>query len=135
MDDDANDVVIAPNGTVYVAGVYAAGVNRNASLMKIVNGVPVWATPKTYDGPAHGYDTATCAALGPGGSIYTAGYSMAANGKFDFLVLKWSASGAVQWARRYDGPSHDYDAANAIGVDAAGNVTVAGFSGGSGGDD
>jgi hypothetical protein len=135
VDDSANDVVIAPDGDVYVGGQYTVVPgNRDASLMKLVGGDSAWPAPKTHDGAAHGYDTATKMALGPDGSIYTAGYSMAANGKADFLVIKWSASGAVLWARRYDGPSHGDDLCTAIGVDTAGNVTVAGTSEGGGAD-
>jgi len=40
----------------------------------------------------------------------------------------------VQWARRYDGPAHGVDQATAVGVDSAGNVTVAGYSQGAGSD-
>jgi hypothetical protein len=134
-DDAALDVVIDKSGAAYVCGELgdAAG-DGDASLMKLSGGDPAWPSPKTYDGPAHSTDYAYKVALGPGKSVYTAGGSEGANGKFDVLVLKWSASGAVQWARRYDGPAHDNDQAVAIGVDPAGNVTVAGSSSNGGGD-
>lgn len=128
--DAAEDVAMAKNGVTYVAGRIgsAAGV-VDASLMKLVDGVPAWPAPKTYDSPYHNVDMATDVALGPGNTIYTAGMSIGANGMFDILVLKWSASGVVQWARRYDGPSHGMDRATAVVVDSAGNVTVGGAVG------
>jgi hypothetical protein len=131
--DEAADVVIAKSGIAYVCGELgnAAG-NNDASLMKLVGGEPAWPAPKTYDSPFHGLDFAARAAIGPGNTVYTAGASLAANGKTDFLVIKWSAAGTVEWARRYDGPAHGSDAAGAVGVDSAGNVTVAGVSEGIG---
>ena len=126
--DVALDVAMAKGGVTYVAGIIGTAANDAASLMKLKDGVPVWPAPKTYSSPYHGIDAALKIALGPGNSIYTAGLSTGANGAFDILVLKWSASGAVQWARRYDGPAHGMDIAMAVGVDSAGNVTVAGSS-------
>jgi len=135
--DAAEDVVMTTGGVTYVAGTIegAAGTGTNASLMKLVNGVPAWPAPKTYDSPYHSMDTATKMALGPGGTIYTAGLSVGANGMPDILVLKWSSSGAVKWAKRYDGPSHGVDLPNAMVVDSAGNVTVGGYSVGATGAD
>ena len=128
--DAAHDVVMTTGGVTYVAGTIegAAGTGTNASLMKLVNGVPAWPAPKTYDSPYHSMDRATEIALGPGGTVYTAGLSVGANGMPDILVIKWSSSGAVQWAKRYDGPSHSVDEAKAMVVDSAGNVTVGGYS-------
>jgi hypothetical protein len=132
--DAAFDVMIDKSGTAYVCGELgnAAG-NGDASLMKLSGGDPAWPSPKTYDGPAHSDDYAYAAALGPGKTVYTAGASQGTIGKNDLLVIKWSASGTVQWARRYDGPAHDNDQAVAIGVDPAGNVIVAGPSASGGG--
>jgi hypothetical protein len=127
--DMADDVAFTASGAAYVSGSLSndAG-NRDASLMKLVDGAPAWSAPKTYDSPSHKDDSAGALALGPGGVVYTAGPSVGANGLPDMLLLKWSASGAILWARRYDGPSHAVDVPTAIGVDTAGNVTVAGVT-------
>ena len=113
-------------GVTYVSGHVGDGAGSDASLMKLVYGVPAWPAPKTYDSPYHSLDIATCIALGPGNAVYTAGMSIGANGMFDMLLLKWSAAGGVQWARRYDGPAHGQDQATEVVVDSAGNVTVCG---------
>ena len=127
--DSAADVKIADDGAVYVGGSLASvSHGADASLEKIVDGAPAWAAPATYDSPYHGDDHADKLALGPGHVIYTAGYSIGANGKGDVLLLKWSKSGTLLWARRYDGPGHGDDVAYALGVDVAGNVTVAATS-------
>lgn len=134
--DGAFDVAMAKGGVTYVTGyVEDAAMNADASLMKLVDGAPAWPSPKTYDGPAHSDDVAYRMALGPGGTIYTAGFSIGAGGLPDMLVVKWSSSGAVLWARRYDGPSHGVDQASSLGVDAKGNVSVAGLTASAGGVD
>lgn len=101
---------------------------REAGALKPVDGVPAWPAPKTYDSPYRSGDSATKMALGPGNTIYTAGMSIGANGLPDIPMRKWSSSGNVQWARRYDGPTHDGDRPMAVVVDSAGNVTVADVS-------
>jgi hypothetical protein len=123
--DAAMDVAMAANGVTYVAGgIGNATGDIDTSLTKLVDGVPAWPAPKTYDNPEPGFDGAIKMALGPGGAVYTSGMCVGANGLVDVLVLKWSASGDVKWARRYDGPDHGSDQVTAVGVDAAGNVTV-----------
>ena len=131
--EGAQDVEIAGDGAVYVAGgIVSAGNDVDASLLKIRNGVAVWAQPKTYDSPFNGPDWATDMALGPGDVIYLAGGSEGANGQLDVLLLKYSKAGKRLWARRYDGPGHGGDLAAGVGVDALGNVTVAAASTGAG---
>ena len=124
--DSAEDVVMAAGGVAYVTGTIGGG-GSDLSLTKLVNGVPAWPAPKLYDSPYHGGDMGVAIALGPNNAIYTAGDSVGANGLSDIVVVKWSSSGAVKWARRYDGPNHSADQATAVVVDSAGNVTVAGL--------
>lgn len=126
--DGAEDVVLTKNGVAYVAGVVGTAAATDLSLMKLVDGVPVWPAPKTYDSPYHSVDVATDVALGPGNTVYTAGMSIGANMMYDIIVVKWSSSGIVKWARRYDGPAHGHDQATSMVVDADGNVTVSGGS-------
>lgn len=130
---DSSSGVVAPSAsTAYVAGSAGnADGNDDVTLAKITNGAQSWL--KRYDGPAHKADGAFDVAMGPGGVVYTVGYSKNAIDREDFLVVKWSASGKVLWARRYDGPLHGDDRAPYLGVDRYGNVTVAGWSQGTGG--
>jgi hypothetical protein len=118
----------------YVAGTIGSATNgADASLVKVAGGVQKWV--KRYDGPAH-KDDWVYKVVKRGTAVYAAGWSTNANGKTDILLIKRSASsGAPLWAKRYDGPVHGNDGALALGVDKNGNVTVAGNSQGSGGDD
>lgn len=132
--DLANDVLMA-SGVTYVAGEsrYAGG-NVDATLTRISHAT--WtATTAHYDSKYHLYDTAHAVARGPDGSIYTAGTSVNAEGNSDVLVVKWSKSGAVVWARRYNGPVKGQDGGADVAVDRAGNVVVCGYSDGSYGQD
>jgi hypothetical protein len=124
-DDTANDVVMANGGVTWVAGSLrqTAG-NQDISLTRIVNGVKKWT--RTYDSPYHKDDTAVRVATGPGGVVYIAGTSFRSAGNSDILLVKWSSAGKVLWAKRYEGPAHGADFAEALTVDKAGNVTVCG---------
>jgi hypothetical protein len=126
--DVAQDVVMAAGGVTYVAGIVNRSGSSDGSLMKYVNGAPAWATAKLYDGPNGGPDEFRAVALGPGNSVYTAGTRAAANGLDDFVLVKWTAAGARQWARSYDSVTHSMDAVTAMAVDSSGNVTVAGIA-------
>jgi hypothetical protein len=125
--------VAADSSGAYVAGFRgnAAG-NADASLVKVVGGAQKWV--KMYDSPRHKDDWGYRVAK-RGTAVYVAGWSKNSIGKMDILLVKWSSSGTFQWARRYDGPIHGDDAATALGIDKNGNVTVAGYSQGAGGDD
>jgi hypothetical protein len=125
--------VAADASGAYVAGFrYNAAGNADASLVKVVGGTQKWV--KMYDSPRHKDDWGYRVAK-RGNAVYVAGWSKNSIGKMDLLLVKWSSSGALQWARRYDGPVHGDDAATALGIDKNGNVTVAGYSQGAGGDD
>ena len=127
--DRAAAAVIMPDGSVYVAGDVFTPTGHDATLMKLKDGAPVWPAPKTFDGPAHSEDVSGALAAMPDGSLVSAGITVAANGSFDWLVVKWSAGGSVKWVRTWDGPEHGSDFITGLGVDGAGNVTVSGGSG------
>jgi hypothetical protein len=125
--DAANAVTCTSNGIVYVTGHRGVAGNINMTLTKMVGGVKQWT--KDYDSPYHHDDVGRAVATGPGGVVYTAGTSLNASGTADdMLLVKWSSSGKVLWARRYNGPAHGDDQADFVGVDKYGNVTVAGPS-------
>jgi hypothetical protein len=132
---DAAMSVVADGTGAYVAGWAgnAAG-NADATLARITSrGAVKWL--KRYDGSAHRGDAFARIAKGPKGTVYAAGWTMAANDKTNLLVVKWSSSGGKVWTKTYDGASHGNDAGVSLGVDGAGNVTVVGSSDGAHGTD
>src|SRR4029077_1184315 len=65
------------------------------------------------------------------GNVFVTGSSEVSAGKSDYATIKYSPDGVQLWAQRYDGYSDDDDA-NALAIDANGDVYVTGQSKGSG---
>jgi hypothetical protein len=124
--DSGVDVVTYGKNVVFVAGTQAnaAGTYYDISLTRYRGSVEQWT--RTYDGPAHRSDEASCMALSPDGkAVYVAGTSQYAAGDDVVLIKRATKNGKLLWARRYDG-AHFHDEARAIAVDPSGNVTVVG---------
>ena len=62
------------------------------------------------------------------GNVFVTGYSTGRTSGPDYYTTYYYGEGSQGWGARYDGPAHLGDYANAIAVDAAGNVYVAGYS-------
>ena len=126
--DRANDAVITRAGAVYVCGTGGGVSTYDATLMKLVDGTPAWPAPKRYDGRAGLNDMGGALEQLPDGSFVMGGISQAANGAYDILVVRWSAAGAVKWARTWDGPGHGDDILTGFGADATGNAVACGLA-------
>ncbi|WP_082893819.1 tandem-95 repeat protein [Rufibacter ruber] len=138
--DAAKAVTVDGSGNVYVAGTVAGGTNNNnLGLVKYnASGAQQWV--KIYTNSTNADEVVEMEADGAG-NLYligsTTGYTydpswgsnMLDPIKCDFLTLKYRMSdGAQLWARAYNGPGNNTDAARAVTVDAAGNVYVVGSS-------
>ncbi len=122
-------IAIDRAGSVYVAGE----VDNDYLILRhqANNGFQRWSV--RYNGPANGEDRATAVAVDAAGYLYVTGASYGLGSSYDFATIKYHpAQGAVQWARRYDGPAHEEDYATALALDHAGNVYVTGWSVGAG---
>ena len=89
-----------------------------------------WA--KRYNGPGNGDDRAWALALDGQGNVYVTGQSMGSGTDNDYATRKYSPSGQLLWAKRYNGPANSDDSAWALALDSQGNVYVTGHSMGSG---
>lgn len=93
-------------------------------------GAPIWSL--RFGGT--GNDAATSLAIDGGGNVYVAGSfenrmifgtdTLTSAGGTDIFIAKYSSGGNYLWAKRAGGPGNDI--ANAVAVDAAGNVFIAG---------
>lgn len=127
-DDRVAALAVDAAGNVYVAG-YATGsstFNDYATVKYNAAGVQQWAA--LYNGSGDSFDRATALAVDAQGNVYVTGYSWAPGMLDDWVTVKYDVAGAQQWVARYDGPGNAEDRADALAVDAAGNVYVTGYS-------
>jgi uncharacterized delta-60 repeat protein len=115
-------------GNVYVAGEAAGAVSDFMTVKYTPSGVQAW--ERRYDGPGHNTDAAHDIALDDQGNIYVTGPSVGDSFRFNSATIKYSPSGVEQWVRRYAGSGWAGDYTFLLGVDGAGDVTVAGYSDG-----
>lgn len=82
----------------------------------------------TYDDPSHGSDVAKAVATDSLNDVVVVGteFQSGLSEGIDWRVIEFDSSGAILWSQAYDGPDHANDAANAVAVDGADNVIVAG---------
>ncbi|HEY3358939.1 MAG TPA: DUF2341 domain-containing protein [Polyangia bacterium] len=125
--DANNDVVVSGQSAMYS---FPAGNTNDIYTLKYpaAGGAPLWG--RQYNGPAAGDDRATAiqAVVGPGGVGYAVvGYGKNAAWNWDIYVLKYGATGVLEWAATpYDGGVLGDDVPAGAAFDDAGNVYVVG---------
>jgi len=107
---------LAPTPTPTPSAVTQAWVAR----YKGPGGSADWAFALTVDGSGNVYVTGKSYGGSYIGGYYTYDYS--------YATVKYDTAGNQLWVARYDGPAGDDDVAQAIAVDASGNVYVTGKS-------
>ena len=113
-NDEARDVAVAPDGSVYVTGS-TVGAGGDVVVLKLSpNGDLVW--QKRW-GTA-GNESGEAAAVAADGSVYVAG------GASEFFVLKFTPDGTLAWQRTRAG-----GVAQGVDVGPDGSVAVAGVAG------
>ena len=128
--DEPHAVATDTAGNVYVTGA-SMSVSLDFDYLTIKydpSGDSLWV--RRYNGPAgNATDNPTALVLDNSGNIYVTGYSVGNGSGTDFLTIKYDAAGLERWVARYNGPEDAEDFANAISVDASGNVYVTGRTG------
>lgn len=125
--DEGAAVAFDGLGNVYVAGrSVSAGTGCDTLVLKYAaNGTLKWVA--RYDGPVSGEDKARAVAVDDDGNVYITGRSRGSGTWDDFVTIKYNASGAQQWVRRYSNGIYADEALD-IAIDSEGNVIVTGFS-------
>jgi uncharacterized delta-60 repeat protein len=129
-EDRAAAIAVDDSGNVYVTGYSTgAGTLRDYATIKYrSDGDTAWIS--RYDGPANDRDEANALAVDYAGTVYVTGFSWASGTNLDFATIKHLPNGDTSWVRRYNGPVNGGDNAEAIAIDALGNVYVTGGSDG-----
>lgn len=132
-EDRASALAVDNNGNVYVTGVsYSTGSFEDYATIKYKpNGDTLWV--RRYNGPGNNFDQASALAVDTNGNVYVTGNSYSSGSAYDYATIKYNSFGDTLWVRLYNGPGNDYDQAKALAVDNSGNVSVTGWSYGSGG--
>jgi uncharacterized delta-60 repeat protein len=128
--DTAQALALDTAGNIYVAGsTYSTGLTAGSGDQTLVkynsSGIEQWS--KTWGGD--GLDIANALALDTAGNIYVAGFTYSTGltaGSNDQTLVKYNSSGVEQWSKTWGGNSFDY--ANALALDTAGNIYVAGYT-------
>jgi hypothetical protein len=121
-----NDISIAPNGDIYVAGYLDnPSTGRNAKVIKLDSLLTVrWQFNSSFTGN----DEANSVAIDNNGAFYVGGYRTATTEK-DFLFAKLDTAGSLIWGPlTYNGPINGDDELEAIALDNNDNPIVTGSS-------
>jgi hypothetical protein len=127
-------LALDPAGNVVAAG---SGPGDFKAIKLDSDGGLLWAA--LYDGPARFADEGNDLAVDSEGNVVVAGQSWGLTSKGDgtqwnYTTVKYSPSGALRWARHYNGPAAALDVptdlAWAVAVDPLDNVYVSGWSDG-----
>jgi len=120
--------VMDGSGNVIVTGIGYAAFDFVTAKYGAADGAVLW--EKNYNGPSNRPDAARALAVDASGNVAVTGSSYSYESGEDYYTAKYAATdGALLWEKRYDGPIHSRDLAQAMVMDAGGNVVVTGQSG------
>ncbi len=104
-----------------------SGTGRDYATIKYdPDGNELWAA--RYDGSGSGFDRAYALAVDDSGNVFVTGESQGVGIGYDYATIKYIANGSEIWVARYNGPGNADDRADAITLDASGNIYVTGRS-------
>jgi len=118
---DANDNILTTSNTVttgQAANIYTYKIDKDGNKL--------W--EREYNHSTSDKDYGAAITTDAAGNVYVAGAVTAANGFFDYMVLKYAANGTLLWTATHNGASNGHDVPVAVGVDGSGNVYVSGGS-------
>jgi hypothetical protein len=130
--DQCFAVAAGPGGSVSVTG-RSDGIGSEYDFATVrygAGGEVLWTA--RYNGPENEIDEGWFVGVDAAGNTYACGASWGGlrpqGGEWDYVTIKYSPTGQALWTRRYDGPGNWSDLPQAMVVDDAGSVYIAGFA-------
>ncbi len=125
-NDGATGIVLDNAGNIFVTGYSGiSGSNYDIAILKYdSSGIRQWL--RSYNGTANQNDSSTSIAVDNQGNICVTGYCNVSGTAKDFVTLKYSTIGNLQWLAVYNGSSSEDDVAYSAAFDQNGDVYVTG---------
>ena len=126
-NDEGNGIAADSAGNVIAVGFQSVmDVSRDVWVRKYdPAGNELWTA--TYDAPQHGSDIAHGVAVDGSDAIVVAGSIFRGTQSDNVWVRKYDLDGNERWTSTYNSDGFGSDVANAVAVDAGGNVAAGGF--------
>jgi hypothetical protein len=138
--DQSRAICMDSSGNVYITGNSYGGSSTDMDYCTIKYSkynqrefIPRMVWVARFNGTGSFTDQANAIACDNLGNVYVTGWAHMEPGgldcgTIDYVTIKYNSNGVQQWMQRYNGPGNSTDMANAIAVDAQGNVYVTGSS-------
>jgi len=125
--DRISAAIADASGNIYVTGAFGtSGEGLNIKTIKFAPDLSI-AWMVSYDGTAHLDDAGRSVVVDALGNVYVAGYTTAAAANRDAILLKYSASGTLNWVRICDGAARN-DEFSALSLTAEGEPFAGGYT-------
>ena len=128
VDDFAFYLSVDSNDAVLVGGYESSNVNlEDYSILKYQSdGTDSWDTQ--FDGPGNSLDIGVALTTAGSSNVYVVGIIESQVSGADISIIKYDATGIMEWTREYNGPGDGDDVPSDIMTDPEGNVIITGYS-------
>lgn len=125
--DQISDVVEDASGNIYIAGSGpVSGQGYDYQIVKLNNNLTLaWQNNFNLDGLD---DFAKGIRVDNSGNVYITGYSTSSTQGKNISTVKFNSSGTQQWIQTYNDALNGDDEANAMAIDATGNIYITGYT-------
>lgn len=127
-EDAGVSIALDAAGNIHVTGYSTnpAGLLDIVTIKYDPSGAELWTA--VFNGSSGHIDKAHYIAVDNSGNVYVTGESVSIGTSYDFITLKYASSGALLWARNYNGTGNKADVGHNLHIDGSGNILVAGHS-------
>lgn len=128
LSDGTNAIAVDGSGNCFVTGESKENTSQKDGTTIKYNSAGVQQWIKKSNGIGDNSDSGSAITVDASGNVYVAGYTFGNGTDRDICVMKINSIGDTLWVKKYDGNAGKTDQANAIAVDASGNVYITGYA-------